>query len=307
MNVTRTSDPAVVGRREFLRLCLIGLPAVGLLAGCGAAAAPSQLPAGSSAGSSATKPAGPGTAATPSVSSAASAAPASATAATASAPAAVCTLTPEQEEGPFYVAGQQIRQDITSGKPGVPLRLRITLLNSTTCAPLPNAGVDIWHADASGAYSSGSGSQLFLRGTQITDANGGVEFQTIYPGWYQGRAVHIHVKVHQGGNRGTTYVGGHVSHTGQMFPPEDISDQVYKLAPYSSHAGTRTPQSRDGIFTGQHGSSAMLSLTPLKAGSVADGYLAEVRLGVNPDATPAPVGAGGPGGRPPGGLPPRSS
>src|SRR5579883_3511040 len=329
-------------RRGFLRLGALAVPAAALLAACGSAASGltgSSQPAGSigspsgvsgsgsmagaagSGGSSSGASGGAGSAGSQSGSAAAagtgassagasgnsgSTAAGTSNAASSAGTAAACSLTPEQEEGPFYVAGQMLRQDVTNGKAGVPLRLRLTVQASTSCKPLANASVDIWHADATGNYSSGSGDQLFLRGTQLTDASGAVEFNTIYPGWYQGRAVHIHMKVHIGGTAATVYNGGHVAHTGQMFFAEDVSNQVYKLAPYSSHTGRRTLQSQDGVFDNENGSSCIASLTPLKPGSVADGYMAAVTLGVNPNATPAPVGAGVGGGVPGGpGGPPR--
>jgi protocatechuate 3,4-dioxygenase beta subunit len=274
-------------RRDVLKLGL-ALSALGALAACGPSSSPPApalaTPGGATPSSSPNLAASPKPSASAPPSAAASAAARAASSpATAAVPAttASCTLTPEQEVGPFYVAGQQIRKDVTSGKPGVPLQLRLTVMDAASCKPLPNAAVDIWHADATGNYSSGSGSQLFLRGIQISDSSGIVEFATIYPGWYQGRAVHIHTRVRLGGTAGQTYDGGHISHTGQLFFPEDVSDQVYKLAPYSSHTGARVLNSRDGIFTGQRGSASIVMLTPLKPGSIADGFQAAMGLGVN--------------------------
>src|SRR5437868_1621090 len=122
-----------------------------------------------------------------------------------------CVLTPELTEGPYYIAGEKLRRDVRDGHPGTLLTLRLTVLNASNCSPIRGAAVDIWHADAAGNYSGfggGAGSRTFLRGIQKTDKNGLAMFTTIYPGWYQGRAVHIHVKVH---------VGGSVVHTGQLF------------------------------------------------------------------------------------------
>lgn len=207
----------------------------------------------------------------------------------AASPAGLCVLTAEQTVGPYYLANQKIRKDVTEGKAGVPLRLRMTVLDSTKCAALPKAAVDIWHADAGGNYSGFSGGgrpggnqangQTFLRGTQITDSSGLVEFDTIYPGWYPGRAIHIHLRVHVGGAAGTTYNGGHVSHTGQLFFPENISDQVVKLAPYSSHGGVRTLQNQDSIFRSQHGGASIPKMTPINSA-----YVAEMTLAVDPNA-----------------------
>jgi len=130
----------------------------------------------------------------------------------------------------------------------------------------------------------------FLRGLQVTSEKGIVEFATLYPGWYSGRAIHIHLKAH---------VGGHVSHTGQLFFPEDVTADVAKLEPYAKRLKVhRTTQGEDDIFQSQHGSESMVTLARLKNGSNADGFLATVTLAVDPEATPAPVrGFGGRGPR----------
>src|SRR5436305_14783301 len=133
--------------------------------------------------------------------------------------AAQCVLTPELTEGPYYIAGEKVRRDIRDGHPGTLLALRLTVLNAATCKPINGAAVDIWHADAAGDYSgfgAGAGSRTFMRGIQRTDKNGVAIFTTVYPGWYQGRAVHIHVKVH---------VGGAVVHTGQLFFSDTLTDK----------------------------------------------------------------------------------
>ena len=114
-----------------------------------------------------------------------------------------CILTPEQTEGPYYIAGEKLRRNITDGRPGAPMQLRAFVVDATTCRPIKNAAVDIWHADAGGVYSgfgAGASNRTFMRGIQRTNAKGLALFRTVYPGWYQGRTVHIHVKVHVGGN-----------------------------------------------------------------------------------------------------------
>src|SRR4051794_29166463 len=119
-----------------------------------------------------------------------------------------CILTPEMTEGPYYVPNEAVRRNITEGKSGTALRLHLTVVSASTCKPIKGAAVDIWHADATGVYSGVQGNTgTFLRGVQRTDRNGLAVFDTIYPGWYHGRAVHIHVKVH---------VAGNVVHTGQF-------------------------------------------------------------------------------------------
>ena len=207
-------------------------------------------------------------------------------------------LTPEQEEGPYYVALEKIRKAIALGRPGIPLRLRMTVLDSATGKPIRNAACDIWHCDATGVYSDesaeGTVGQTWLRGVQLTDANGLAEFETIYPGHYVGRATHIHVKVRIGGSTtGTSYSGGHVSHTGQLMFDDAISTRVFAFAPYSSDTDARTFDSADRVYTEQGGKRSQLKLTRLGP-AVADGYLGTIALKVDPAATPAAVGAAGP-------------
>src|SRR4051812_33720889 len=137
-----------------------------------------------------------------------------------------CVLTPEQTEGPYYIAGEKFRRNITEGRPGVPLLLRLRVVDASTCKPIRGATVDIWHADAAGAYSgfgAGAGNRTFMRGIQRTDVHGLARFRSVYPGWYQGRTVHIHVKVH---------VAGNVVHTGQLYFPDKLTDRVFRRAPY---------------------------------------------------------------------------
>ena len=136
-----------------------------------------------------------------------------------------CVLAPEPTEGPFYLDDQKVRRNITEGKPGVPLTLRLKVVDVSTCRAIRNAAVDIWHCDAAGAYSGvpGGGSGEFLRGIQRADAKGVAVFRTIYPGWYPGRTLHIHVMVH---------IGGNVVHTGQLYFPDSLTDAVYRRAPY---------------------------------------------------------------------------
>src|ERR671930_181076 len=86
-----------------------------------------------------------------------------------------CVLTPEQTEGPYYIANERVRRNITEGRPGTPLTLRARVVDASTCKPVKDAAVDVWHCDAGGAYSgfgAGAGSRTFLRGIQRTDAKG---------------------------------------------------------------------------------------------------------------------------------------
>jgi Dioxygenase len=180
-----------------------------------------------------------------------------------------CVLTPELTVGPYYIAGEKVRRNITEGRPGVPLLLHLSLVDASACKPIKGAYVDIWHADADGVYSgfgAGASSRTFMRGIQATDASGVATFQTVYPGWYRGRTVHIHVKVH---------IGGSVVHTGQLFFPPAITTAVYKTSPYSAHGSQPdTSNPADAIFR-NGGSKGMLKLK--RSGS---GYLGSIVMGV---------------------------
>jgi protocatechuate 3,4-dioxygenase beta subunit len=181
-----------------------------------------------------------------------------------------CVLTPEMTEGPYYIADEATRRDITEGKPGVPLTLRLSVVDATSCTPIKNATVDIWHADAVGVYSgfgAGASSRTFLRGVQKTDSKGLALFQTVYPGWYRGRTVHIHVKVHLGGN---------VVHTGQLFFPDSLTNVVYRQSPYRSRPGRDVLNAGDSIF--QNGGKQ--SLLALRRRTGATAYLGSITMGV---------------------------
>ena len=181
--------------------------------------------------------------------------------------AVTCVLTPEMTEGPYYVPDEAVRRNITEGLPGTPLALRLTVVNASTCRPIAGAKVDVWHANALGVYSGVQGNTgTFMRGVQPTNAHGLALFETVYPGWYTGRAVHIHVKVHLGGN---------VVHTGQLFFPDSLTDSVYTKTPYSSRAARDTRNATDAIFR-NGGSRSMLKLS--RSGS---GYVGAILLGVH--------------------------
>lgn len=143
-----------------------------------------------------------------------------------------CILTPRSEEGPYYLDPKLVRSDITEGRAGVPLSLRLRVIEAGSCAPLTGARVDIWQCDARGLYSAfrdqGDGHNIdqtgktFLRGTQMANTNGWAGFNTIYPGWYAGRATHIHFKV---------FLDERTVLTGQTFFPEALNEFIYTNVP----------------------------------------------------------------------------
>ncbi len=180
-----------------------------------------------------------------------------------------CVLTPEQTEGPYFLDGDRVRQNVTEGRPGVPLTLRLGVLDVSTCKPIKGAAVDIWHCDGEGVYSGVSAQdtegETFLRGIQKTSAKGVASFVTIYPGWYQGRTVHIHTRV---------YLGGNILHTGQLYFPDTVTDTVYKRSPYSARPNRTTRNAADSIYR-NGGSKSLLKLA--KSGS---GYVGALTMGV---------------------------
>ena len=181
-----------------------------------------------------------------------------------------CILTPEQTEGPYYIAGEKLRRNITEGRPGAPMVLRTFVVDASTCRPIRNAAVDIWHADAAGVYSgfgAGASNRTFMRGIQRTNAKGLAQFRTVYPGWYQGRTVHIHVKVH---------VSSNVVHTGQLYFSDSMTDAVYRRAPYSARGSRDVRNASDSIYR-SGGKRSLLSVKKNSAGV----YVATITMGVH--------------------------
>ncbi len=146
--------------------------------------------------------------------------------------AAHCTRTAEETEGPFYFEVDKVRSDIREDRDGAPLKLGIRVRAAPKCEPIKDAVVDIWHCDATGSYSERG--ETYLRGLQITDSDGVAEFTTIYPGWYPGRAVHVHAKVHL--DKRTVL-------TTQFYFDDDVSSRVYLDDPYPGESN------RDGFNT----------------------------------------------------------
>jgi protocatechuate 3,4-dioxygenase beta subunit len=178
-----------------------------------------------------------------------------------------CVLTPEGTEGPYYVEDALVRSDIRDGREGVPLQLSMTVVDAGSCTLLPDALVDVWHSDAHGDYSTAESAGWFLRGIQRTDSSGVVAFSTIYPGWYDDRTVHIHAKVH---------LGGDVIHTGQLYFADEVTAAVAGATPYADRQGTRTDNEGDFLFRADRDRPMTLS------GNPSNGYRGEVTLGVTP-------------------------
>jgi len=180
-----------------------------------------------------------------------------------------CRTWAEQDEGPYHRDSQPFRRDLVEDRDGSPLQVGIRLA-SPDGGDVPNATVEVWHCDALGRYSgfpppddstvvtAGSAprgeylpDQTFLRGRQTTDAAGMVEFHTIYPGWYPGRTVHIHLMVHTAA----------ATLTSQLYFPDDLNDRVLSQPPYSERPGRDTTNDTDEIFS-TGGDPAVVDVAP---------------------------------------------
>jgi protocatechuate 3,4-dioxygenase beta subunit len=217
-------------------------------------------------------------------------------AAEATAPAAsedACILTPQAEEGPYYIDPKLVRADIRDGKVGVPLTLRLRVIEAGPCSALSGARIDIWHCDARGIYSAFPGqgdshkvdtsSATFLRGTQMTDKSGWAEFTTIYPGWYPGRATHIHFKIFT--DEKTVLVG-------QTFFPEALNEFIYTNVPdYTGRPRERHVMNVNDnvVVSADPGRQAFCAVKEER-----ERYVASLTLGVDRNVDPAIIGRNGP-------------
>lgn len=212
----------------------------------------------------------------------------------------VCRMTPRMVEGPFYFDPDLVREDITEGRPGVPLKLVLQVVEGATCQPIEGARVDVWHCDAIGRYSGYDGQgddgrvstegEKFLRGTQTTGRTGEARFRTIYPGWYRGRTTHIHFKV---------LLEGNAMLTGQMYFPDALSEYIFtQVAPYNTRTAKRDTLNSTDWIAGADGDH--ISFVAVR--EEAESYVATLVIGVDRAARPEPKGFGRPPGPPPGGA-----
>ena len=188
--------------------------------------------------------------------------------------AASCTVTPSGTEGPFYLDVDSIRGDIREDREGTRLRLAARVVDSDGCTPIKDAVFDVWHCDAGGLYSGfeaasrgrgeggSSDASRYLRGAQLTNADGIAELTTVYPGWYRGRTVHIHAKV---------LVSNRDVLTTQLYFDDALTDTVYRDAPYNRRPNRDSRNESDGIFDER---------TVLTVRRDGDGYLGLITIGV---------------------------
>ena len=186
-----------------------------------------------------------------------------------------CAVTPTETIGPYPSLTNFVRSDIREGRSGLPLTLTITIVNSnSSCSPVANAAVDIWQCDAEGHYSeyaqpgyNGTG-QTFLRGIQTTDATGRVTFTTVFPGWYSGRATHIHVEVK---------VNNSVVKVTQIAFEESIITAVYATGVYASKGRNPTSNAGDMVFA----DSLSSETATITGGDATNGYAAAFTVSIN--------------------------
>ncbi|KAI1066616.1 hypothetical protein NW752_005660 [Fusarium irregulare] len=253
-----------------------------------------------------------------------------------------CVLTPEVTQGPYYVAGEYVRENVIEEQEGLNIVLDYQVIDVETCDPVPNVYLEMWHCNSTGVYSGviagGNGDQsdetnidnTWLRGIQKTNSDGVAQFESIFPGHYTGRATHIHVMVHTNATLLSNHTLGsdnYASHVGQAFFDQDLIAQVETLEPYASNTQELTLNEDDSILSEEaktDGVDPMMEYT-LIGDSISDGLFAWLAFGINStrseSVTPAAYywkeggvanensGAGGPGGAggPPSGSPPGST
>jgi len=208
-------------------------------------------------------------------------------------------LSPEQIVGPYFRNPKLIRRNISEGLDGIPLVLRLTIIDAMTREPVNGAIVDIWHCNARGAYSGWSkvnpdkevdvgdigaiprtDDETYLRGGQFTDQKGIVRFTTIYPGFYAGRALHIHVAIRV--TAGNNYLEErHVAWVGQLYFPEVASRSVLNAREYSGRTVTALTNDEDYFYTSMGGEASTLNVHTLGRDSKEDGFFGQMTIGID--------------------------
>ncbi|RDA94176.1 hypothetical protein CP533_6638 [Ophiocordyceps camponoti-saundersi (nom. inval.)] len=194
------------------------------------------------------------------------------------------TLVPETIIGPYFVEGERIRSDIVEGQAGIPTKLEFQFIDIHTCKPIPRLTIDVWHANATGVYSGvtdvgqGGLSTTFGRGVQTTDGDGVVQFDTIFPGHYDGRAAHFHVMSTDG-------LGGTARHIGQTYMDDALVNAIRKVAPYNSNRQPWTPNAKDEYSADEATPEYDPFMKYVYLGeSLHDGLLMWTTIGIDPTA-----------------------
>ncbi|MVV50711.1 intradiol ring-cleavage dioxygenase [Pseudomonas sp. PB120] len=208
-------------------------------------------------------------------------------------------LSPEQIAGPYFRNPKLIRRNISEGLDGIPLVLRLTIVDAMTGEPVNGAIVDIWHCNARGAYSGWSkvnpdkevdvgdigaiprtDDDTYLRGGQFTDRKGIVRFTTIYPGFYAGRALHIHVAVRI--TAGNNFLDErHVAWVGQLYFPEVASRSVLNNREYRGRGIAALTNDQDFIYGAMGGAASTLNIYPIGRDSKEDGFFGHMTIGID--------------------------
>ncbi|KAH6855729.1 Intradiol ring-cleavage dioxygenase-like protein [Chaetomium sp. MPI-CAGE-AT-0009] len=242
-----------------------------------------------------------------------------------------CLLTPEVTQGPYYVAGEYVREDVSEDQAGVPLLLDYQVIDVDSCEPIPEVYLEIWHCNATGVYggvvANGNGdssdasniNNTWLRGIQATNEDGVAQFESVFPGHYTGRATHIHVMVHTNATlqaNETLGLQNYASHVGQTFFDQTLIAAVETTEPYASNTQPLTTNAEDSIMAeeaGTEGVDPVMEYT-LLGDSIEDGLFAWVAFGIDSSRSEAispavylqegggvvnpSAGFGGPGGGP---------
>lgn len=211
----------------------------------------------------------------------------------------VCLLSPEQIAGPYFRNPKLIRRNISEGQDGIPLVLRLVIVDAMTGEPVKNALVDIWHCNARGAYSGWSrinpdldvdvhaigaiartDDDTYLRGGQFSDNKGTVRFTTIYPGFYAGRALHIHVAVRI--TDGNNYLEErHVAWVGQLYFPEVASRSVLNAREYRGRTVAPLTNEQDPYYQQMSGEASTLTVRSIGRDTTDDGFFGQMTIGID--------------------------
>ncbi|KAF8535245.1 Intradiol ring-cleavage dioxygenase [Trichophaea hybrida] len=224
--------------------------------------------------------------------------------------AAPCFLAPEVMVGPFYISSELIRNDISEGQAGIDLFLDFHFIDVKTCNPAPNVMVDIWHCNSTGSYSGfeveKTAGKSFNRGLQPTDKDGIMHMKTTFPGWYPGRATHIHLAAHTHGtidSKKNIYKGGTTKHIGQIFFLEDILERVYIADFYNTNSHPRLRNDKDTIYEEEGVRYNSVAEVHYLGKSLEDGLWASITIGIDLSANHNNdlhvSGSGGRGDKPP--------
>ncbi|KAJ9129621.1 Extracellular dioxygenase [Pleurostoma richardsiae] len=210
-----------------------------------------------------------------------------------------CVLTPEVTQGPYWVSGEYVRQNVTEDQEGVALTLDIQVIDTNTCEPIPDVYLEMWHCNSTGIYSgivaSGNGNDndtsninaTFLRGIQPSDSEGVLTFDSIFPGHYTSRTTHIHVLAHINATvyPNNTIQGGTIAHVGQVFFDQDLIDEVETTYPYTTNTQEVTTNADDYILVEEADTVDPVVEYVFLGNDVSDGILAWISFALNASAS----------------------